>query len=271
MRKVLIVFLLATAALAQEPSSSHQPATSSAVQSPTPNAQKARDLLNQCIQAMGGDAWLHDTTMEQEGRSYAYEHGQPASMGILFWRFWKFPDKDRIELTKDRDVVYIYSGDKGYEITYKGTAAMDPVDLKTYLRNREHSLETVLRVWLPDSKTALFYDGPALAEQRYTDRVTLMNANADSVTLYLDRDTHLPVKKEFEWRSPDRYRNVESEVYDNWRPEDGINTPHSTLRIHNGETINQRFITKVTYNTAIPDSKFQATVTYTPVRPSHPE
>ena len=269
MRKVIIVLLLAAAAtFAQD---AQPPAQPPAAQTQTPNSQKARDLLSQCIQALGGDAWLHADTMQQEGRSYAYEHGQPDSIGILFWRFWKFPDKDRVELTKQRDVVYIYNADKGYEVTYKGTAAMDPVDLKTYLRNREHSLETVLRIWLNDPKTALFYDGPALAEQKYTDRVTLMNANDDSVTLYLDRDTHLPVKKEFEWRSPDRYRNVEGEIYDNWRPEQGVNTAHSTLRVHNGETTNQRFITNVTYNAAIPDSKFQATVTYTPVRPSHPE
>lgn len=269
MRKILFLLLLSAVAFAQAPTPGGQPKANP--NSPQdPNAQKARQLLDQCIQALGGDAWLHAADMEQEGRSYAYEHGSPASVGILFWRFWKFPDKDRVEFTKQRDVAYVYNGDKGYEITYKGTAAMDPVDLKTYLRNRDHSLETILRIWLPDQKTALFYDGPALAEQKYTDRISLMNGD-DSVTLYLDRDTHLPVKKEYEWRSADRYRNVEDEVFDNWRPEQGINTPHSTLRIHNGEIINQRFITNVKFNQGIPDSKFQATITYTPVRPDHPE
>ena len=263
MRKGLIVFLLVASAFAQSPAPT--------AASQDPNAQKARQLLDQCIQALGGDAWLHAVDMEQQGRSYAYEHGSPASVGVLFWRFWKFPDKDRIEFTKDRDVAYVYNGDKGYEITFKGTAAMDPVDLKTYLRNREHSLETVLRIWLTDPKTALFYDGPALAEQKYTDRITVMKGD-DSVTLYLERDTHLPVKKEYEWRSPDRYRNVEGEVFDNWRPEQGVNTPHSTLRIHNGEIVNQRFITEVKFNQGIPDSKFQETITYTPkARPDHPE
>jgi hypothetical protein len=270
MRKVLIALLLTAVAFAQAPTSGGQPRANP--NSPQdPNAQKAHQLIEQCIQALGGDAWLNVQDMEQEGRSYAYQHGEPASIGVQFWRFWKFPDKDRVELTKQRDVVYIYNGDKGYEVTYKGTAAMDPVDLKTYLRNREHSLETVLRIWLKQPQTALFYDGPALAQQKYTDRVTVMNSDNDSVTLFLDRDTHLPVKKEYEWRSPDRYRNVEDEVYDNWRAEQGIPTAHSTLRIHNGETTNQRFIVSVKYNQGIPDSKFEAKVTYTPQRPDHPE
>jgi hypothetical protein len=236
-----------------------------------PNAQKARALLQQCIQAMGGDAWLNITDMEQEGRSYGYSHGSPTSMGTVFWRFWKFPDKERLELTKQRDVVYIYNGDKGYEVTFKGTAAMDPVDLKNYIRRREHSLETVLRVWLREPKTALFYDGTAIAEQKHTDSVTLLNPNNDSVTLFLDDRTHLPVKKQFEYRASDRLKDSEVEVFDNWRLEQGIQTPHSILRSHNGEITNQRFITNVRYNVGVPEQKFEAAVTYEPKRPSHPE
>ena len=45
-----------------------------------------------------------------------------------------------------------------------------------------------------------------------------MNAHNEGVTLYLDIDDHLPVKKTFSWRDPtDKQRNVEDEVYDNYR------------------------------------------------------
>ena len=60
--------------------------------------------------------------MTVEGRSYAFYHGQaPAVSASLYWRFWQAPDKDRYELTKQRDIVDLYVGDKGYETTYKGT------------------------------------------------------------------------------------------------------------------------------------------------------
>ena len=55
----------------------------------------------------------------------------------LFWRFYKYPDKERIEVTKQRDVVYLHNGDKGYELTYKGTAAEDPKLLEEYIRRAE--------------------------------------------------------------------------------------------------------------------------------------
>jgi hypothetical protein len=229
------------------------------------NARKARSLLDECIQALGGQAWLNLQDMEQQGRSYVYAHGQPASLGTMFWRFWKYPDKERVELTKQRDVVYINAGDNGYEVTYKGTAAQEPVPLADYNRRRRHSLEVVLRQWLNQPGTALFYDGAAVAEQKPADSVTILTADNDSVTLFLDNHTHLPIKKMFEWRDPaDRLKNVEGEIFDNWRLEQGIMTPHSLLRSHNGEVTNQRFVTNVRYNVGMPDSLFQATITYDP-------
>ena len=269
MRRILVVLLLSACALAQTNSA---PGGQTSSLNQNENAQKAKALLEQCIQAMGGDAWLNVRDYEQEGRTYSYNNGSPTGMGTVFWRYWRFPDKERIEFTKQRDIAYVYNGDKGYEITFKGTSSMEPLDLKQYLRRRDHSLETVLRIWLPDPKTALFYDGPAIAEQKHTQSVTLLNANNDSVTLFLDDNTHLPVKKQFEYRAADRLKDTETEVYDNWRPEGGIQTPHSILRGHNGEIVNQRFIGVVRYNTGVSEQKFDARVTYEPKsRPSRPE
>ena len=266
---VTVLFVVcAVAATAHAPQSS-APSASPATNSPqTPqdaNARKARSLLEECIQAMGGQAWLNLQDMEQQGRSYAYSHDQPNSLGTPFWRFWKYPDKDRVELTKQRDVVFINVGENGYEITYKGTAAMEPDQLADYNRRRRHSIEVVLRQWLNQPGIALFYDGPAVAEQKPADSVTILTADNDAVTLFLDNHSHLPIKKTFEWRDPaDRLKNVEGEIFDNWRLEQGIMTPHSLLRTHNGDTTNQRFITNVRYNVGLPDSLFQATITYDP-------
>src|SRR5215472_14571021 len=102
------------------------------------NAHKARELIDQAIQALGGQAFLNFEDMSQQGRTYSFYHGQPNSAGVLFWRFYKFPDMERVELTKQRDVAYVIHGDKGYEITYKGTASEDPKVLADSLRRRLH-------------------------------------------------------------------------------------------------------------------------------------
>jgi hypothetical protein len=229
------------------------------------NSAKAKALLDQAIQALGGDAYLQTKDMTQQGRTYSFHRGEATSTGVLFWRFVKYPDKERIELTKQRDVADVFNGVKGYEITYKGTAQLDAKILADYLRRRDHSLELVLRKWINEPGIALFYEGSAVAADKPAEQVSIMNAKNDSVTLYIDSTTHLPLKKMYTWRDPtDNLLNKEEEIYDAYRPTQGIMTPYSLTRFYNGEMSNQRFLNNVTYNNSLNESMFDAKTTYDP-------
>ncbi len=226
------------------------------------NAHKARAVLEQMIQALGGDFYLSIQDISQEGRTYSFYHGEPNSLGIQFWRFYKYPDKERVELTKKRDIVEIFNGDNGYEITYKGTRAQDPKDLAEVVRRRQFALDWIIRHWLNDPGVALFYNGPSIAAEKPAEQVQLINSRNQGVTIDIDSNTHLPLKKSYSWRDPtDKERNVEDEVYDAYRPVQGIMTPFSITRFFNGDMSNQRFLNTVTYNQGLPDSKFDAHVT----------
>ena len=270
MKHVLTTFLLLTASvLGQAPALETREQSSQPSPADEDSSRKAKELIDQAIQALGGDAYLNIQETTQEGRAYSFYHGQSNSTGLLYWRYTKFPDKERIELTKKRDVVYVYNGDRGYEITYKGTAAEDPATMADYLRRREYSLDWVLRRWMNEPGVALFYEGAAIAEQKPAEQVTIMNARNQAVTLYLDPGTHLPLKKSFSWRDPkDKQRNVEEEVYDNYRPVQGIMTPFSVTRVYNGDMASQRFLNSISYNQNINDSLFSANPTYDPNRPA---
>ncbi|MBZ5550248.1 MAG: hypothetical protein LAO22_20205 [Acidobacteriia bacterium] len=247
------------------------------------NAHKARALLDQAIQALGGQAYLTYQNKGEQGRYYPLYHGRTNTAGIAYNYYIQYPDKDRFEVIhlqayhffifdvnnvqlKDKsDIVVIHNGLKGYETTYKGTAAQDPEDLANYLRRRQHSLEWVFRKWSSDPGVALFSDGVAVVDAKATDQVTLLNSQNDSVTVYLDQNTHLPIKASFSWRDPtDKQKNTEEEIYDLYKPVDGIMTPHSITRNFNGEMSMQRFINTVKYNLKLPESTFEATVNYDP-------
>jgi len=252
--------LLAQAALPPSPSAPSNWPTSqfAATAAKDPSVQKAKQILDDMIRALGGEAYLTMRDMTVEGRTYAFYQGRPKGLGILYWRFWQAPDKDRYELTKQRDVIDLYVGDKGYETTYKGTASIDPKELTNYLRRREHSLEWVIRDWLPAPGTMILYEGTAIVEQNLTDKVTILTASNDSVTIAVDPRTHLPVRKTYSYRDPvDRQFDEESEVYSNYKLIDGINTPYATVRMENGEMSNQRFVNKANYNTGLPPTLFE--------------
>jgi len=272
MKSHLFTILLTALAFGQAGSAPSPPSAPAAASQSAPgdqeSARKARGLLDQAIQALGGQAYLHIQDVSQQGRTFSFHMGEPEGVGVQFWRFSRYPDKDRIELTKKRDWTIIYNGNQGYETTYKGTSAVDPKDLVDYVRRRDFSLDHVLREWLKQPGIALFYEGSTVAAQKDTQRVTIMTAQNQAVTLYIDSKTFLPVKKTYSWRDPtDQQRNIEDEVYDNYRPAQGIMTPFDITRFYNGDMSNQRFLTSVEYNKGLSDSLFTASVSYDPNRP----
>jgi len=238
-----------------------------------PSVQTALQILNAMIRALGGEEYLNIHDMKSEGRAYGFYHGKPNTLGTQYWRFWEWPDKDRVELTKQRDVIELFVGDKGYEITFKGTATQDPKEMVDYLRRRDHSLEWVIRKWLPAPGTMILYSGTAMVEQNLADNVTILSGTNDSVTIAIDPRTHLPVKKTYNWRDAiDRQLDEESEVFSNYRLVQGIQTPFSTVRNLNGEMASQRFITTVTYNNGFPPTLFETKgITYNQQKSAEPK
>lgn len=238
--------------------------------SPAPNAvadpgtHKARQLLDQMVAALGGQAWLNYKTTEQQGRSYSFYQGKPTSVGVLYWRFYEYPDKERREYTKQRDIVQIYSGDKGYEKTYKGTAAEEDKLVQEMVRRRKHSLEVVIRDWLRDPQTVLLYLGQSVADQQLVDVVSLLNKNDDELSIGIDINTHLPINKRFTWRDPDKYKVEEETIYGNYRTVQGIATPYTVTNKRDGEISGQTFLTHAEYNLTFQPNFFDAAANYNP-------
>jgi hypothetical protein len=294
-RFALIVSLLFLSALSFAQSGTEPPPRAALPSEPktainlndSESAHKARALLDQTIETLGGQRYVTYESRSESGRYYPLYHGRTNSTGLMYNYFLKYPDKDRFEVLALKDIhvlpgtidiggvksqkvdlAIVHNGNQGYEITYKGTAAQEKLDLQTYLRRRDHSPEWVFRKWLNDPTVALFYDGLDVVDSKPTEGVTLLNSHDDSVTVWIDQSTHYPVKISYSWRDPkDKQKNTEEEVYDHYKPEDGIMTPHSFTRYFNGEMSQQRFITTAKYNVNLPDTLFEANVTYDPKVP----
>jgi hypothetical protein len=247
------------------------PATSSA--RPTTNAddedtRKAKTAVTQAIQALGGGAYLNIHGIEQQGRGYTFHHGQ-GSGGDLFWSFYEFPDKERVEYTKERDVARVFLGDKGYEITYRGVRPVDEKDMVEYRRQRQYALDLILRKWVSDPTVMFLYEGFAIAAQHPAIQVTLINSKNEAVTLDFDAQSHLPVRKAFEWRDPvDRQKNLEEEIYDNYRQVSGVMVPYNVTRLFNGDMSRQRFLFNVTINQPLDEAMFNPNSGYNPNKPA---
>jgi hypothetical protein len=233
------------------------------------NSRKAKTLIEKAITALGGETYLTIRDRSQQGRGYGFHHGRAEGGGNPFWDFIVFPDKERVEITKERDIAQLYVGDKAWEITFKGPHPLDPKDLDQYLRRRHFSLDSVLRTWVNAPGVILLYEGNSIAAQHPAQRVTVINAKNESVTLFFDDDTHLPVKKSFEWRDPvDRQKNLEEEIYENYRQVSGIMAPYNVTRYFNGDMASQRFFNSVSINEGLDPAMFDPNSGYNPNKPN---
>ena len=218
------------------------------------NAQKAREVLNAMVQALGGNAWLNLKNTVEQGHVAAFFHGQPDLGTTDLWQFHAWPDRDRVEVTKHRDVVEFYIGREGWEVTFRGKKPMQKDLLEDYLRRRDHSIETAIKVWLKDPQTILVYEGQTMTERHLSEQVTLISPQNESITIQMDTQTHLPLRRTFQWRDPIyKDKNTDAEEYDDYHTIEGFPTAFSVTRFKNDEMVRQYYITKVDYNRQLPD------------------
>jgi hypothetical protein len=217
------------------------------------NANQARAALNSMVQAMGGEAWLNIKNSERDGHAAAFFHGNPDLGTESFYDFHQWPDHDREEFTKHRDDVVFFVGNQGWEVTYRGKKALPKKDLDDFLRDRAHSIETAVKVWMKDPRTILIYEGPRMVERHLGIQVSLIAANNDALTIVMDNDTHLPLRREYQYRDPVYHDlDTETEEYDDYHTVDGIPTAFNLTRIKNGETTQQLYLDRVKYNQTLP-------------------
>ena len=217
------------------------------------NAKLARAALDAMVQALGGQAWLNMKNQMREGHIAAFFHGKPSGGTTQYWEYHAWPDQDRIEYTKHRDVVQFYLGRTGTEVTFKGKAALPQDIVDDYLRRRDHSIETAVKTWLNEPNTILIYEGQRLAERHLAEQVTLISAQNEAITILMDVQTHLPLRRTFQWRDPVyKDKNLDAEEYDDYHTVDGLPTPFTITRFKDDDMIRQYFIDHVNFNQPLP-------------------
>ncbi len=237
---------------------------------PADSDARARALLDQMIQALGGDAWLNRVNLQSEGRGSSFFHGEPNPYIIEFREAIRYDHPtatppaawaDRVGFLTDRsmifpgkkvDVIQIMTAGHGYEITYKGKDELPKDQVDDYYRRRDHSIEAVVQNWMHAPGVMIVFEGQKFIDRHLADQVTVLSATNDAVTLWLDGATHLPIRRTFQYRDPQFHDfDEESETYDDYHLIQGVNTPMTITRYHNGDMSGQRYLTKVTYNEAL--------------------
>jgi len=236
------------------------------------NSRQAKYILERTVAALGGNAYLKIQNYIQTGRGYGFYHNESQGVGLNYSHMVRLPDCERYEynfqreslpvllplpLAKPEQWIILHIADQGWETTFRGTRSESAAELEEYNRRRHYDLDLILRNWLPDPKTTMFFEGETIEVTKEVYKVTLLSADNLNVTLYVDRKSFLPLKKMFTYRDK-VYKDIqeEAELYDTYRVEQGFNTPHVLTRTKNGDIVSQRFIKKVEYNPSFDEKLF---------------
>lgn len=271
MRKIPLLLLACCAVLVQAQNPTPVPdappsAAAPAAGSPdNAGAAKARAALDAMVQALGGDRWLNSEILYTQGRIAAFYQSKPTGANVQFWD-WKTPTEERLDLDEsahDRHRwVQLFFPKQCLEVTYKGARPMQAVTPDSNpcddaIRRHNHTIEVAVKQWMKDPNTVLLYEGQSLAERHLAVQVTLINSENDSITIQMDADTHLPLRRTYYWRDPIyKDRNEEVEEYDDYHNIGGLPTPFAITRLHNGDMTQQRFVFKAAYGVPPPEGGF---------------
>jgi hypothetical protein len=217
------------------------------------NAAQARVALDAMVKALGGQAWLDMKSQMRQGHIAAFFQSNPDLGTTQYFEFHQWPDHDRVEYTKHRDVVQFFVGRQGWEVTYQGKKPLDKDIVDDYMRRRDHSIETAVKVWMKNPNTILIYEGQHLAERHLAEQVTLISPQNEAITILMDVQTHLPLQRIFEWRDPEYHdKNTDTEEYDDYHTIDGFPTPFTITRLKNGDPFRQYFVDHLSFNQNLP-------------------
>ena len=250
---------LAQAQASALPSAQAPPVTDS-------NAQ-GRKVLEQMVTALGGAAWVGRTTERLEGHGATFFKGMPNPNESQFEEYLRTkPFGERIVFvskqgmlipTTKRDVAEVWTADNGYEISYHGRKELPRADVEDFQRRRMHTIDVAVLDWLKRPDTIVTYEGVEMDERREVEKVSILTAENDSITLGIDLETHLPRSRTFQFRDA-TYKDFDTDLerYDDWQNEDGIMTALMITRYRNGDMVSQQFLSKVQYGVPIAPDLF---------------
>jgi hypothetical protein len=251
--RVVAVILLGAAWLLTMPRGKAQ----DEVLMPEQSAAKAKALIQQAIDALGGPAYLnvHDVTCT--GKLSQFGHSGELNGFQTFIDYAVPPFKDRTENLPKRNLIEVYNGDKGWVLDRGGVSEAAVSDTARFQEDIKVDIDNVLRHRMHEPNMILRYAGPDVVDLKEADWVELIDSENRTIRIALARSTHLPIRKTVDTRNPNtQLRGEEIEYYSLYHPIDGVQTPFQITRERNGLKIYQVFFDKCQYNTNLSDSLF---------------
>jgi hypothetical protein len=246
-------------------------ATASSAQEmlPEQRATKARQVLQQVIAALGGQAYLNVHDTQCDGRAAQFGTAGTLMGFTLFRDIWLLPDKNRVEyftkgehtilgfimgsddllITHGGAMMTIHTADGGWTLDKSGVSDEPEDVIKNFNDQIQSGMNNMLRKRLNEPGVDVQYGGTDLIDLKEAEWIEFTDSDHREMRMGIDKFNHLPLRWIVTTRNPETrvYTSVTTS-YTQYRSLDGVKTPLSIEMSRDDRKLTQTFLTDCKYN-----------------------
>jgi hypothetical protein len=224
--------------------------------------ERGKRVVYEALEALGGDAFLHMEDRVESGRAYSFYRQELTGLSVakIYTRYLapvpgKVSLREREAFGKDEASAVLFTENGAWEITFRGAR---PLGDERVARFRDSTLRNVLyilRQRLKEPELTFYSQGKDFWENRPVEIVDITDSDNNTVTVYFDQLSKVPVRQVYRRRNPE-YKDFDTEetVFANFRDVGGgVRWPSSLVRKRNGDKIFEMYADSVQVNQGLRD------------------
>jgi len=225
--------------------------------------ERGKRIFDQCIDALGGDAFRQMPGNLQTGHAYHFYNDKinglaPAKIYTKYLEVHQpMRELQRQVLGKNNDEAVILTPNEGWDVTYRGAEAIPAERLAEFHETVLMDIFYILRCRLDEPNISLFSRGADIVENQPTEIVDFYDTDNRSVTVWIHSSSWLPVRQLYKrWDPLIKDRREEVTHFTKYRDAgNGVMWPHEIQRDRDDEKTYQ-LISDAAKVEVVPDSMF---------------
>lgn len=231
---------------------------------------RGKQVVEQALAALGGDAFLSMADRTETGRAYSFyrERLTGLSVATIYTRYLTappVPDPKELYLRerqsfgkKESSGAVLFDETGAWEITWRGARPLPKEMRERHFFSTITNIFYILKYRLKEPGIILQSKGADVWMNQPVEIVDITDSQNRTVTVYFHQSTRLPLRQYTVRRdAATRQRFEEVALYSKYRDiGGGIQWPFTVERERDGEKIFQLYADTVTANNQLPDNLF---------------
>ena len=272
-KKTRLAFLVALLTLSAGSAAAQNPDAIA----PEESDRRARKILSQLVQGLGGPAYIEMKDRQCDGRRAVIGHDGALAGYVQFKETWELPDKNRtdyfakgrntllgyligvqeLDLSHGGLVITTFSGDRGWTMDRGGVSDMPEDTIAEFQGAVQRSPDNLLHFGVKNPDLGFRWAGLDTVDLREVDWVEISDREQRIYRLAVDRNSHLLIRSVVQVKNENTGQIQEDiSIYTNYQSKNGVEIPMQITRERDGRRISQIFYDTCQINPQLPGDYF---------------